>query len=58
MKTIPKSSLIMEDKRKLLQELNVLKNLDHPNIMRIYEVFNDNKNYYLILEYYILNINA
>ena len=50
MKTISKSSLIMEDKKKLLQELNVLKNLDHPNIMRIYEVFNDNKNYYLILE--------
>ena len=31
-------------------ELSILRKLDHPNIMKIYEVFEDNVNYFLITE--------
>jgi len=51
MKTISKETLINENKEKLLSELNILKKLDHPNIVRIYEIYSDILNYYLIMEY-------
>ena len=31
-------------------ELSILRKLDHPNIMKIYEVFEDSVNYFLITE--------
>jgi calcium-dependent protein kinase len=35
----------------LRYEIDVLKNLDHPNILRLYEVFEDKKCIYLVTEY-------
>ena len=32
-------------------EIDILKNLTHPNILRLYEVFEDRKNIYLVTEY-------
>ena len=32
-------------------EIDILKNLDHPNILRLYEVFEDKKYIYLVTEY-------
>lgn len=42
----------MEDKEKirLKFEIDILKNLDHPNILRLYEVFEDKKYIYLVTE--------
>ena len=34
----------------LFAELAILKEIDHPNVMRIYELFRDEVNYYLIME--------
>ena len=34
----------------LLKEFHMLKSMDHPNILRTYELFQDNMNYYLITE--------
>lgn len=31
-------------------ELSILRKLDHPNIMKIFEVFEDNVNYFLVTE--------
>lgn len=31
--------------------MNILKNLDHPHIVRLYELFQDEANYYLVTEY-------
>lgn len=31
--------------------MNILRNLDHPNIVKLYELFEDSKNYYLVTEY-------
>ena len=35
---------------RLNYEIEILKNLDHPNIMRLYEVFQDEKYIYLVTE--------
>ena len=32
-------------------EIDILKTLDHPNIIKVYEVFEDEIDYYLITEY-------
>lgn len=34
----------------MLQEFSILKNMDHPNIVRLFELFQDEKNYYLVTE--------
>ena len=34
-----------------LQEIQVLKLLDHPNIIKIYKGFEDSKNFYIVMEY-------
>lgn len=41
MKCIKKTSLIKEEEQKLFSEMNILKNLDHPNIVRLYELYQD-----------------
>jgi len=35
----------------MLNEVNILKKLDHPNIIRLFEVYKDIKSYYLVTEY-------
>ena len=35
----------------MCSEVNILKHLDHPNIVNIYELFQDANFYYLITEY-------
>ncbi len=35
----------------VFDELNILKQLDHPNIVKIFEYFQDDTNVYLIMEY-------
>ena len=55
-KIIPKERLVQGfDDEKLSNEILILKNLDHPNIMKIYEFFEDEKNYYMVTEYYDQN---
>jgi len=52
MKIIPKENLMKGyDNEKLLDEIIILKNLDHPNIMKLYEFFEDKDHYYMISEY-------
>ena len=51
-KFIPKASIesSISMKNKLTEELELLSQLDHPNIVKCYESFQDSKRYYLILE--------
>ncbi|EKX74349.1 protein kinase domain containing protein [Theileria equi strain WA] len=52
-KVISKNSLKKKgDHESLLREVNVLKDLDHPNIMKIFEFFEDEKYYYFVTELY------
>ncbi len=50
MKAIKKSSLIKEEEERMFAELNILKYLDHPNIVKLFELYQDDKYYYLITE--------
>ena len=40
-----------ENEEEIRNEIEVLKNIDHPNIMKIFEFFEDEKNIYLINEF-------
>lgn len=40
-KIINKKYLCEEEKAKLLNEIDILKSLDHPNILKLYEFFQD-----------------
>lgn len=51
-KTIEKSTIKTEDeKSQFLNELEILHQLDHPNIVRLYEYFEDDATYHLVTEY-------
>lgn len=50
MKQIRKDKIIKEDEEQMFAEVSVLKALDHPNIVKLYQLYQDNKNYYLITE--------
>ena len=39
------------DHSKLIDEIKILKKLDHPNIMKIYECFIDKDNFYIISDF-------
>lgn len=51
MKQIRKDKIIKEDEENMFSEVNTLKQLDHPNIVKLHELFQDQKNYYLVTEY-------
>lgn len=50
-KILDKSEMEEKEKVRLKFEIDILKNLDHPNILRLYEVFEDKKYIYLVTEY-------
>jgi calcium-dependent protein kinase len=37
--------------QEIVNEIEILKNIDHPNIIKIFEFYNSTKNYYLITEF-------
>ena len=47
-KMIPKSMAIKNSK--FVNEINILKSLDHPNVIKLYETYEDDRNYYIIFE--------
>jgi calcium-dependent protein kinase len=51
MKIIRKEDVSKEYVTSLLNEIDILKKLDHPNIVKIYEFYEDKYNFYLITEY-------
>jgi calcium-dependent protein kinase len=51
MKVIPKKNCTTASTSTLLNEIEVLKKLDHPNILKVYEFYQDETNYYIIMEY-------
>jgi calcium-dependent protein kinase len=41
----------IENFQTIINEINLLKSLDHPNIMKIYEYFADEQQFYIVSEY-------
>ena len=52
MKQIKKNLCFQEsNEQSVLNELNILKKIDHQNVVKVYDYYIDNVNYYLITEY-------
>ena len=51
MKSLKKSSILKEEQERLFSEMNILKNLDHPHIVKLFELYQDQKYYFLVTEY-------
>jgi calcium-dependent protein kinase len=49
-KIISKDAIDKEEQEKLMQEVRILSSLDHPNIMRIFEIFEEKGKYIIISE--------
>lgn len=49
-KIMRRSALTENEKTKFLQETAILRSLDHPNIIRVYEIYKDDKRYYIVTE--------
>lgn len=45
-----KANMSEDDEKMLINEINILRDLDHPNIVKMYEFFQDEKRYYIITE--------
>jgi calcium-dependent protein kinase len=39
MKSLKKSSILKEEQERLFSEMNLLKNLDHPHIVKLFELY-------------------
>lgn len=52
-KVFDKSQISDEEirSRAVFDEVEILKSLDHPNILKVYEYFEDDKNYYIVMEF-------
>ena len=49
-KIINKKVFGEEQQKKLMKEIEILKQLDHPNILRLYETYTDHKRFFLVTE--------
>jgi serine/threonine protein kinase len=47
-KILKKSAVSKLEAHKILKEADILKKLDHPHIVKIYEVFFYHNNYYIV----------
>ena len=49
-KVMDKTAIEESEMERFLTEINILKMMDHPNIVKLYEVLQDKKRYYLVTE--------
>lgn len=49
-KILKKDALQGDERYRFLYEIEIMKKLDHPNILRLFEIFYDDKRYYLVTE--------
>lgn len=50
-KVLKKENMDESEKAAMLNEINILRNLDHPNIVKIFEYFEDDKRFYIVTEH-------
>lgn len=49
-KLIRKDAMTPEEEQAFQDEIAILSKLDHPNILKLYEVYTDEKRYYIVTE--------
>jgi len=42
--------MTVEEEANFKEEIGILTQLDHPNILKLYEIFSDDKRYYIVTE--------
>ena len=47
---IEKSKWNPDENQKVIDEFNVLKGLDHPNILKMYELFEEEMHFYIVTD--------
>jgi calcium-dependent protein kinase len=47
-KVLKKDAMDDDETKAMLNEINILKGIDHPNIVKIYEYFEDAKRFYIV----------
>lgn len=52
MKVIKKAGVPEEEKAVMMKEVSILKSLDHPNIIKIFDLYEDDSKLYIITEYF------
>jgi calcium-dependent protein kinase len=50
MKIIKKSEIKSEDEKEIINEINILTKIDHPNVLKIFEFYSNKDSYSMILE--------
>lgn len=50
-KVLKKESMDQAELNSMLNEINTLRSLDHPNIVKIFEYFEDEKRFYIVTEH-------
>jgi calcium-dependent protein kinase len=43
LKSIKKKAISSEERKRIISEIDILKSLDHPNIVKLYEIIEDKK---------------
>ena len=51
MKIIKKDKQNSDDDKEIINEINILKTMDHPNIVKIFEFYSNEQSYSIIMEY-------
>jgi len=49
-KILEKSKLTQEDVMALMQEIEILDQLDHPNVVKLIELYDEKENFYMVFE--------
>jgi len=49
-KIINKDLMSQNEQDRMLEEVQILKGLDHPNVLKIFEAYTDSKNFYIVTE--------
>jgi calcium-dependent protein kinase len=50
-KVLKKENMDKNEQQTMLNEINTLRSLDHPNIVKIFEYFEDEKRFYIVTEH-------
>ena len=51
-KILDKSKIVeKEDLERIIREMEILSEMSHPNIIKVYQIFENSQNYYIIMEY-------
>ena len=55
-KVIEKAKWNSRENEAVINEFNIVKDLDHPNLLKMYEMFEDSRHYYIITDIYKVSV--